>query len=160
MDGVVREREAEYRTDEHAWLLRQAELLRDGRLTALDTAHLAEFLEDMAKRDTREVASRLRLLLVRMLKFRTQPERAGRSWAITVVREQNNLANLLDAASLHRLADGIWSDEWDRARRQAARETGLPLSAFPASNPWTLQEALAWEPPEGLATMRPRPRKK
>jgi uncharacterized membrane protein YheB (UPF0754 family) len=160
MDGVVAERDAEYRTDEHAWLLRQADLLRHRSLTALDSDNLAEFLEDMAKRDLREVASRLRLLMVHMLKFRVKPERAGRSWAITVVREQNNLANLLDAASLRRLAGDLWTNEWERARREAARETELPLNAFPSSNPWSLDEALIWEPPGGQPTLRPRPKKK
>ena len=160
MDGAVADRDADYDADEHAWLLRQADLLRSGRLASLDSANLAEFLEDMAKRDRREVAARLRLLLVHMLKFLVQPERAGRSWAVTVVREQNNLANLLDAASLHRHAEEIWAQEWVRARREAARETELPLESFPSSNPWTLQEALAWDPPGDLPTRRPRPKKR
>jgi hypothetical protein len=148
MDGVVPDRDGQlYETDEHAWLLRQAEALRDRRLASLDADNLAEFLEDMAKRDRREVGARLRVLLVHLLKFRVQPERATRSWAVTMLREQNNLADLLDAASLRSAAEGLWDKEWERARREAARETSLPLARFPDANPWTLDEALAWTPP-------------
>ncbi|QYU66437.1 DUF29 family protein [Leptolyngbya sp. 15MV] len=76
MDGVVADGEADYRSDEHAWLLRQAALLRAGRLKSVDSENLAEFLEDMAKRDVREVGSRLVVLLHHLLKFQVQPERA------------------------------------------------------------------------------------
>jgi hypothetical protein len=161
MEGVVPERDGQlYETDEHAWLLRQAEALRARRLASLDPDNLAEFLEDMAKRDRREVGARLRVLLVHLLKFQIQPERAGRSWAVTVLREQNHLADLLDAASLRGAAEAAWETEWQRARREASRETGLPITRLPETNPWTLDEALGWNPPEDTIGSRRRGNKR
>jgi len=161
MDGVVPDRERHlYETDEHAWLLRQADALRARRLASIDAENLAVFLEDIAKRDRREVAARLRVLLVHLLKFQVQPERATRSWAVTILREQNNLADLLDDASLRSAADGLWDKEWERARREAARETALPLARFPDANAWTLDDALGWTPPSDKPVRQTRTKKR
>jgi hypothetical protein len=160
MDGRVVERELDLEFDEHAWLLEQAGALRARRLDGLDTKGLAEYLEHMAKREVREIGSRMRVLLMHMLKLQFQPERAGRSWALSIINAQYDLNDALQAASLRRAAETLWSQEWEKARRGAARETDIPIAAFPAANPWTLDEALRWNPPEGQATLRPRPKKK
>src|SRR5271166_2831120 len=48
-----------YERDETAWLEAMAELARDGWAEDLDLGHLAEYLFDRARRDRREVESRL-----------------------------------------------------------------------------------------------------
>ena len=48
-----------YEVDETAWLEAAAELIRQGRLDEVELGPLAEYLSDMAKRDRREVSSRL-----------------------------------------------------------------------------------------------------
>jgi hypothetical protein len=48
-----------YELDETAWLETIAGLIREGKTQELDFAHLQEYLTDMAKRDKREVQSRL-----------------------------------------------------------------------------------------------------
>jgi hypothetical protein len=159
MDGRLIERDLDPDFDEHAWLLQQAAMLRADRLSALDTEHLAEFLESMARSEVREVASRLKVLFVHLLKYRAQPERAGRSWALSILNAQDDLADLLAAASLRREAEALMPQAWQRARKAAAAETGLPLGEMPDENPWSLDDALAWNPPGDLPRMRPRPRK-
>jgi hypothetical protein len=57
-----------YTADETAWLDAMAELIGTGRLGELDYLHLKEYLQDMATRDRREVSSRLRVLLIHVLK--------------------------------------------------------------------------------------------
>lgn len=57
-----------YEADETAWLERTADLVRTGRFDQLDAGTLAEYLTDMAKRDRREVFSRLVVLLSHLLK--------------------------------------------------------------------------------------------
>ena len=42
-----------YDTDFSAWLFRTADFPRQGRLTEIDAAHVAEELEDMAKHERR-----------------------------------------------------------------------------------------------------------
>ena len=48
--------------DETAWLEQMADLVTAGRWGEIDRRHLAEYLLDMAKRDRREVFSRLVVL--------------------------------------------------------------------------------------------------
>ncbi|QJD29275.1 DUF29 family protein [Methylococcus geothermalis] len=59
-----------YDTDHVAWLHQQAELLKSGRLTAVDTAHLIEELEAEVGHDERELNKRLLVLLIHLLKLR------------------------------------------------------------------------------------------
>ena len=69
-----------YEQDETAWLDIMAELIRERRIEDLDLPHLAEFLSDMARRDRREVESRMIVLLAHLLKWSQQPKRRSRSW--------------------------------------------------------------------------------
>ncbi|MBI3698676.1 MAG: DUF29 family protein, partial [Acidobacteria bacterium] len=62
-----------YDLDFFEWTARNAELLREGRFTEADMEHIAEELEDMGKRDRRELESRLELLLEHLLKWQMQP---------------------------------------------------------------------------------------
>ena len=55
-----------YEADETAWLEAIADLVRRGRLDQLDTGTLVEYLADMARRDRREVYSRLVVLLAHL----------------------------------------------------------------------------------------------
>ncbi|MBV8357932.1 MAG: DUF29 family protein, partial [Deltaproteobacteria bacterium] len=51
------------------WLAHQASLLRSGNYAALDSANLAEELEEMAVSERRRVVSLLRVVLVHLLKW-------------------------------------------------------------------------------------------
>lgn len=145
--------------DEHAWLLHQAAALRDRRFAVFDPDNLARFLEYMvAGRDEREVTSCFRDLLANMLKLVLQPDRAGRVWAVRVTRLQHDLEMLIDAPSLRQFAENRYAEIWQSARRFASIATGLPLTEIPSNNPWTLDEAVTWDPPRGQPTLRPRAR--
>ncbi len=132
-----------YEADETAWLDQTAELIRSGRLDQLDTANLAEYLTDMAKRDRREVFSRLVILLVHLLKWHHQPDRRSGSWQGTILEQQRELRQLLESGSLHNHAVAILAEAYADARKQAAAETDLPRSAFAEECPWDLEAALA-----------------
>lgn len=134
--------------DEHAWLHQQAELLLAGRVGEIDGATLAGFLIDMAKRDERELRSRLIVLIQHMLKVEHQPGKLSDSWADTIDREQDEIVQILKSASLARLATDLLAEAWPVAVRRAARETGLPESTFPQENPWTVEQALGYQPPQ------------
>jgi hypothetical protein len=89
------------------------------------------------------------LLLLHLLKVRFQPERPSVSWISTILVQQNEIRSLLeDIPSLSGRADAITVPAYRDAVRLAARETGLPVSRFPATLPWTVAEALAYDPPE------------
>lgn len=131
-----------YETDETAWLERTAELLRAGRLSEVDTQNLAEYLTDMAKRDRREVFSRLVVLLAHLLKWQFQPDRRSRSWLLTILKQQRELRQLLESKTLRLHAAAIMAEAYDHARKEAAAETGLSRTTFPEECPWNLETAL------------------
>lgn len=132
-----------HETDETAWLDRTAELVRRGRFDQVDTAALAEFLTDMARRDRREVFSRLVVLLSHLLKWEHQPERRSGSWQGTILEQQRELRQLLDSGTLRNHAASVFSEAYAEARKQAAAETQLARSAFPEACAWDLEGVLA-----------------
>jgi hypothetical protein len=151
-----------YERDEHEWAARQIAALRGGRLDRVDAATLAEYLEDMTRRDYRELDSRIALLLHHLLKIERQPERLSTSWVRTVLTQQAEIRAMLEGTpSMARSAPARVAAMYRRARRLAAGETGLPEAAFPPESPWTLDAALAYDPPPvkpRAAARRPAPR--
>ena len=134
---------------EYGWLLRQADLLRAGRLDGLDRQSLADLLTDMAISEARALGSALRVLLQHMLKTVMQPERLTRSWLYSIAAQQDEARALIkDHPGMRPHLASIYADAYPRARRLAAVETGIPESRFPANNPWTMEGALAYVPPE------------
>ncbi|MBC8130509.1 MAG: DUF29 family protein [Rhizobiaceae bacterium] len=90
----------------------------------------------MGKRQNRAYLSSYWVLLTHLLKWHFQRDRRSRSWAVTILRERVNIRRReskrggLQTMSAERL-----SKIYERARREAARETELHLSVFPAECP-------------------------
>jgi hypothetical protein len=133
-----------YDTDFHAWALRNARLLRDGRLGELDVEHIAEELESMGAGERRELLSRLQVLLVHLLKYRYQPERRGKSWLLTIIHQRTAIERLLEQSpSLRTLlvADTL-AKIYSKAVRETVIETDLDRAVFPIDCPYRLEEIL------------------
>lgn len=130
-----------YHTDFYQWTQQQAELLRQGALSALDIENLAEEIEDMGRSGQRAVESYLRNILLHLLKWRHQPERRGNSWRLSIKDGRHQIAKRLrESPSLRpRIAEMI-SDEYPMAREYAANETGLPLKTFPEQCPFNAEQ--------------------
>ncbi len=138
-----------YEVDEHAWIAAQIAALTEGQLNRLDCDHLVQYLTEMTIRDRRELRSRLTVLLHHLLKLRLQPDRLTRSWVMTIIEQQSEVRSIIESIpSLGRQAEAIATEAYPDAVRRAARETGLAHQRFPAVSPWTLHEALIFEPPE------------
>ena len=131
-----------YETDETAWMDLTAELVRTGRFDQIDATALAEFLNDMARRDRREVFNRLVVLLAHLLKWEHQPKRRSRSWRGTILVQQRKLRLLLDSGTLRNHAIEVFAKVYADAREQAVTETGLARADFPEVCPWDLDGAL------------------
>jgi hypothetical protein len=134
-----------YETDETAWLEETAELVRNGRLEAIDPITLAEYLTDMSKRDRREVFSRLVQLLTHLLKWKYQPEGKSGSWRSTIRQQRRELRQLLESGTLRNHAAAVLVEAYAEARAQAADETGLDAAILPANSPWDLDAAMVQE---------------
>lgn len=129
-------------TDETAWLERVAELVRARQFDQFDPDTLAEYLTDMAKRDKREVFSRLVVLLTHLLKWEHQPDRRTGSWRGTLREQRRELRQLLESGTLRNHAATVFEDTYAEARLQAADETDLGIEHFPTECVWTLDEVL------------------
>jgi hypothetical protein len=132
-----------YELDETAWLEATADLLRQGRFAEIDRDTLAEYLTDMARRDRREVYSRLVVLLSHLLKWECQPDHRSRSWRSTIVEQQRELRQLLESGVLRNHAAAVFADAYADSRKQAAADMGLPRTSFPEECGWDLDGILA-----------------
>ncbi|MCA1853517.1 MAG: DUF29 domain-containing protein [Beggiatoa sp.] len=132
-----------YEHDETAWLETMAELIRLGRLDEIDYPNLAEYLADMARRDRREVESRLTVLVVHALKWARQPDRRSGSWKATIIEQRQELEGLVTRGVLRNHAEAVLADAYYKAVERAAAETGLPAETFPAGCPYTLDQLLS-----------------
>lgn len=138
-----------YDADFYQWTQQQADLLRQGALSALDTENLAEEIESMGKSGQRAVESDLRDILLHLLKWRYQPERRGNSWRLSIRDGRHQVAKRLrESPSLKPKIAEMAADEYPLAREYAANETSLPLATFPEQCPFTAEEILdpAWMP--------------
>jgi hypothetical protein len=131
-----------YHEDETAWLEAMAQLVAQRRYGELDHEHLSEYLADMAKRDKREVYSRLVVLLVHLLKWEHQSEQRSNSWRGTIVAQRRELRQLLESGTLRNHAEAVLTQAYQDAIAQAAAETGLAETAFPTECAMTLEEVL------------------
>ena len=132
-----------YEQDETAWLEIMAGLVAKKRFAELDHRNLSEYLTDMAKRDRREVYSRLVVLLSHLLKWQFQAEGQSASWRGTIREQRLQLQLLLESATLKKHAESVLAEAYARARKDAADETGMKLSRFPKECSWDIDELLS-----------------
>jgi hypothetical protein len=132
-----------YPTDETAWLEEMADLIEQGRWSDLDYAHLQEYLTDMARRDRREVESRLVVLLAHLLKWVHQPDQHSRSWSGSIVGQRQELVRLASRGVLRNHSEAVLPEVYAEAVERAIAETGLTAEIFPAACPYTLEQLLS-----------------
>jgi hypothetical protein len=132
-----------YDTDFDAWAQQQAVALRAKNWAALDFEHLAEEVEELRKTERKAVRSQLRRLTSHLLKWAYQPARRSDSWQATILDARRLVADWLEEdGSLTRELPDLFAWAYPRARREAAKDTGLALVTFPEVCPWTLTQCL------------------
>jgi hypothetical protein len=129
---------AEYERDFYSWLREQARHLRAGRFQALDRDNLAEEIESLGREQFNKLVSALRVLMVHMLKWDHQPSLGSRSWVLSVQEQRLEIADVLsDNPGLKPRIDEAIARAYRRARIEAAKETGLDETTFPATCPYS-----------------------
>jgi hypothetical protein len=132
-----------YDQDFYAWANRQAGLLRAGRLSEADIAHIAEEIESLGKTEKRELVSRLTVLLLHLLKWQYQPSRRGVSWQATIrVQRRDLTVHMADNPSLKAVLPQAIEQAYGNAAIEAAAETGLPETRFPDRCPWSYDQMM------------------
>jgi hypothetical protein len=134
-----------YQEDETAWLEMTSRLLAERRFQELDHENLSEYLADMAKRDKREVLSRLSVLIAHLLKWEFQADQRSKSWEATIALQRQELHELLEGQTLRSYAAETLTKAYNRGLQQAAIDTGLAESAFPAECALTMDSILGDE---------------
>jgi hypothetical protein len=131
-----------YLVDETAWLEQMARLSANGDPSEMDLDHLSEYLTDMAKRDKREVVSRLVVLLVHLLKWEHQQDKRSRGWELTIKEQREELADLVESAVLRQHLQEEFGAAYRKAVRRAAVEMEVEEKSLPQECPWTFQQIL------------------
>jgi hypothetical protein len=136
-----------YETDFYSWTREQARALRavaKSRLNlpaTVDWRHVAEEIEDMGKEQADRLESAYCTVLLHLLKWRYQPDQRSRSWYVSILEHRQRIAKQLGRnPSLKPRRRRLLEDAYVDARRLAAAETGLPVSEFPETCGWSLDE--------------------
>jgi hypothetical protein len=118
-----------YDSDFYLWTLNAAQQLRSGKLTADDLEHAAEELEDMGKRDRRELQSRMMVLVTHLIKWAAQPQlRETLTWLSTINEQRTQIDGVLEQSpSLRAFLVRDLPSIYTKATKQAAIETRTPL---------------------------------
>jgi hypothetical protein len=134
---------ASYDTDFALWSRSQARILRERLWDQLDVENAAEEMEDLSKREHRELRSRLRVLIMHLLKWDYQPAQRSGSWVATVIEQRAQIQDLLsDSPSLQQVIEAYAAESYETARDEAVAETGLPPDDFPPGTPYTVDQLL------------------
>lgn len=134
-----------YDRDFYQWAISTAKALKSGHFDQVEIDYLADEVESMAKRDYRELISRLTVLLAHLLKWHFQPLQRCASWTGTI-REQRVQIELLlnDSPSLKPKLVKLLEDSkiYTGALKIVLNETGLQMSELPKSLPYALEQIL------------------
>lgn len=147
-----------YERDNYSWALGQARLLRERRAGSLDWDHLAEEVEDLARRHADALTSYVARILEHLWKLahwsqmRQRNERIRRA-EIDAYRERANRLLAKTPGLKASIAD-IFVEAWSEARLELAKDAAATSvtnrrfvsladkRAYPELCPWTLEQAL------------------
>ncbi len=131
-----------YDEDFYEWAQKNAQLMRQGKLSEIDVENIAEELDDMGKSRQRELGSRLEVLLAHLLKRKYQPP-GTKNWRRTIKEQRSRVTDiLLDNPSLKHKLDETFTKAYRYAIFKALEETGMDEDAFPSTSPWTLEQVM------------------
>ncbi|MBF0338617.1 MAG: DUF29 domain-containing protein [Nitrospirae bacterium] len=132
-----------YETDFYQWAFHNADLLRQGRFAEIDLENIIEELEGMARRDRRELLSRLKVLIMYLLKWQYQPKRRCGSWSSTIGTQRADIKHLLaDNPSLKNNIGTVMDEEFITAKRLFEVETKISARKLPETCPYTFEQLM------------------
>ncbi len=132
-----------YDRDFNLWIVATTELLREGRLAALDVANLLEEIETMGRSEKAALKSNLVVVLLHLLKWKYQPKKRSTSWELSIAEHRRRLRDAFeDSPSLKPYCEACFDQCYQDARRQARIETKLAIATFPETSPFTPEQSL------------------
>lgn len=136
-----------YAQDYYAWAREQAIALRERQIELIDFDHLAEEVEDLAKREQRELRNRLMRVLVHLLKWRFQVSRRSRSGDASLVVQRTEIDGLLADSptlrhGLQEMTERAYAPAWQIAGKEMRLERDEWTRLLPAECPWSVEQIL------------------
>ncbi len=132
-----------YDEDFFAWTQQTAALLRSRRFAEVDLEHTAEEIEDMGKRDLKELNGRTQVLLIHLLKWMLPPNERSRSRQSTIITQRTEIeAVLRQSPSLRPKIASELAWNYATAVKRAVAETGLRPEQFPRECPFSVEQIL------------------
>lgn len=126
----------DYETDGYGWAMAQAQFIRERRMELIDWDNVADEIESMGRSEARAVESALRIVLLHRLKWRHQPLYRSRSWEQSIREHLRRFDQELDGnPGLKAKLPEVLAGAYRRACYEAAQETGLLPTTFPAEPP-------------------------
>lgn len=130
-------------TDYVHWLEQQLDALRRGAFDELDVCNLILDLELTVQAKKHEVFSRLRVIILHLLRCEYQPQRKTPSWLRSLSIQRRELGYLLEESpGLRHLLSDFCVISYRRALNDAAGEARQATGVFPAQNPYTVEQLL------------------
>ncbi|KJR40161.1 protein of unknown function DUF29 [Candidatus Magnetoovum chiemensis] len=138
---MILEDKSLYENDFYQWTVKNADLLRQGRLNEIDIENIAEEIESLGERDKRELLSRLRVLITHLLKWQYEPKRRSKSWIRTINTQRAEIELVIeDSPSLKYDIEIAMEKAFITARRQFEKETGINKERLPKTCPYTYDQ--------------------
>jgi len=132
-----------YDQDFYQWALKNAELMRQGKLSEVDLENVAEELESMGRSERRQLENRLISLIMHLLKWQFQPERQSRSWKSTINAQRRGIERLLKASpSLKPMFSEVINEAYPYATRDFEDETEISRKKLPRECPYTPEQVM------------------
>ena len=129
--------------DFYGWTQDQADALRRRSLNELDWDNLLAEIEDLGRSERRELRSRLALVIHHLLKWRFQPLKRTRSWALTLAEQRAQVHDILeDNPSLKPELDEIAEKAFRTGLNAAADETGLSKAVLRSKGKVSFDDAM------------------
>ena len=129
--------------DLYSWAVRQAQLLRAGRLSEIDPTAIAEEIDDVGEGQYDKFESALRVVLLHLLKWDHQPEKHSRSWTLPILEHRKRAERQLrkNPGLKSRLQEALETAH-EEARLGASIDTGLPPKTFSLERPFDYGEIM------------------
>lgn len=132
-----------YEADHYAWLVRNASLIRAGRLTEADLEHVAKELEDLGRNEKRTLGNHLAVLLLHLLKWQFEPQHRSSTWRGSIYNARDAIReSLRESPSLRNRVPELVADRFGIVRYNAVNETGLPESDVPTDCPYSVEQLM------------------
>jgi hypothetical protein len=132
-----------YEKDFYEWTQKNAQLLREGRLSEVDRDNLIEELETMGRSEKRAFVNHLAVLIAHLLKWERQSVLRSKSWRYTIREQRTQVEEILDVnPSFNHLLAEMVLKAYGKAIVRVVKETGMDEDHFPSTCPYEFDQIM------------------